>query len=141
MQAKFDVASVSKRETQDTIASWIGLVEAEPSSSSLYLTQDEQCAHPPEMFGDLVHRLLHPPPLGSRALRSPAASAHGKLRLEQGYTRAMMVEESRMLQVAAFQTLQRNVEDTEPGVLPLYVMTSADEVDSQLAQAMTGFAS
>jgi hypothetical protein len=53
----------------------------------------------------------------------------------------MMVEESRMLQVSIFQTLQVNVEDTEPGVLLLHVMAIADEVDSQLAQAMTNFIS
>jgi len=49
------------------------------------------------------------------------------------------VEESRMLQVSIFQTLQRNVEDTQPGVLLLYVMVIADEVDSQLAQTMNSF--
>jgi hypothetical protein len=33
------------------------------------------------------------------------------------------------------------VEDTEPGVLLLYVMAIADEVDSQLAQAMSSYIS
>jgi hypothetical protein len=53
----------------------------------------------------------------------------------------MMVEESRMLQVSIFQTLQLHVEDTEPGVLLLYVMVIADEVDSQPAQAMSSYIS
>ena len=53
----------------------------------------------------------------------------------------MMVEESRMLQVSIFHTLQIHVEDTEPGVLLLYVMVIADEVDSQLAQAMSSYIS
>jgi hypothetical protein len=53
----------------------------------------------------------------------------------------MIVDESRMLQVSIFQTLQLHVEDTEPGVLLLYVMAIADEVDSQLAQAMTSYIS
>jgi hypothetical protein len=91
------------------------------------------------MFRDLVTRLRDPLPLGSRALQSPAACAHGRLRRDQGYTAAMMVEESRMLQVSIFQTLQVNVEDTEPGVLLLQVMAIADEVDSQLAQAMSAY--
>ena len=51
----------------------------------------------------------------------------------------MMVEESRMLQVSIFQTLQLHMEDTESGVLLLHVMAIADEVDSQLAQAMTSY--
>jgi hypothetical protein len=51
----------------------------------------------------------------------------------------MMVEESRMLQVSIFQTLQLQVEDTEAGVLLLYVMAIANEVDSQLAQAMSSY--
>ena len=51
----------------------------------------------------------------------------------------MMVEESRMLQVSIFENLQANLEDTESGVLLLYIMSIADEVDSQLAQAMTSY--
>jgi hypothetical protein len=37
-----------------------------------------------------------------------AAREHGQLRLQQGYTAAMVVEESRILQVSIFSTLQRN---------------------------------
>jgi len=51
------------------------------------------------------------------------------------------VEESRMLQVSIFQTLQSHIEETESGVLLLYIMGIADEVDSQLAQAMTSYIS
>ena len=91
------------------------------------------------MFRDLVQRLRKPLPLGSHALVSTAAADHGRLRRDQGYTAAMMVEESRMLQVSIFQTLQANVEDIEPGVLLKHVMAIADEVDSQLAQAMANY--
>jgi hypothetical protein len=38
-----------------------------------------------------------------------AAIAHGKLRYEQGYTPAMLVHESRILQVTLFGTLQSNL--------------------------------
>ena len=61
------------------------------------------------------------------------------VRRDQGYSAAMMVEESRMLQVSIFQTLQLHVESTEPGVLLLYEMAIADEVDSQPAQAMSSY--
>jgi hypothetical protein len=138
-ELQYDVASVLERETAETISAWFVRVEEERQIFDTPMSEHDRCAHLPEMFRDLVHRLRNPLPLGSRALSSPAACAHGVLRREQGYTPAMMVEESRMLQVSIFETLQRNVEDTKPGVLLLHVMTIADEVDSQLAQAMSGF--
>jgi hypothetical protein len=138
---EYDVASVLERDTTQTISAWFVRVEEEREIFCTPMSEQERCAHLPEMFRDLVYRLRNPLPLGSRALNSPAACAHGVLRREQGYTPAMLVEESRMLQVSIFQTLQRNVEDTKPGVLLLHVMTIADEVDSQLAQAMSGFVS
>jgi hypothetical protein len=136
---KYDVASVLERETAVTITNWYSLVEGEPSLTRIKMSQENRCAHLPEMFRDLVSRLNKPLPLGTRALESYAANQHGKARREQGYTAAMIVEESRMLQVSIFQTLQRNVEDTQPGVLLLYIMVIADEVDSQLAQTMKSF--
>jgi hypothetical protein len=139
MAFKYDVASVLERDTQITIANWLTRVEEESNLFSVHLSPKERCAHLPEMFVDLVTRLRNPLPLGSRALRSLAAGAHGRLRRDQGYSPAMIVEESRMLQVSIFETLQKNLEDTEPGVLLLHVMAIADEVDSQLAQAMTAY--
>jgi hypothetical protein len=139
MHQKYDVASVLERETQVTIDNWYTRVEAELDLVSVPLSRKDRCAHLPEMFRDLVSRLRNPLPLGTRALTSVAAHNHGSLRRDQGYSAAMMVEESRMLQVSIFQTLQLHVEDTEPGVLLLYVMVIADEVDSQLAQAMSSY--
>jgi hypothetical protein len=141
MSPKYDVATVLERETEVTINNWYTRVEDEMDLSAVPLSRDDRCAHLPEMFTDLVHRLRNPLPLGTHALTSVAAHNHGSLRRDQGYTAAMMVEESRMLQVSIFQTLQVHVEDTEPGVLLLYVMVIADEVDSQLAQAMSSYIS
>jgi hypothetical protein len=140
-QPKYDVASVLEREMQSTIANWYGLVEREASLLSIHLNRAERCAHLPEMLGDLVRRLRNPLPLGSKALTSVSAHNHGCVRRDQGYTPAMMVEESRMLQVSIFQTLQLHIEDTLPGVLLLHIMAIADEVDSQLAQAMSSYIS
>jgi hypothetical protein len=141
MSEKFDVATVLERERQLTIDNWYNRVEAEADLASVPLSRTERCAHLPDMFRDLVGRLRNPLPLGTHALISPTARNHGLLRRDQGYSAAMMVEESRMLQVSIFQTLQLHVEDTEPGVLLLYVMVIADEVDSQLAQAMSSYIS
>jgi hypothetical protein len=51
----------------------------------------------------------------------------------------MLVEESRMLQVSIFQTLQHNLHKVDFSLLLLDVMVIADEVDSQLARAMASF--
>jgi hypothetical protein len=70
---------------------------------------------------------------------STAAAQHGVTRRKQGYTAAMLVEESRMLQVSIFQTLQSNLASIDFSVLLIGVMTIADEVDSQLSQAMESY--
>jgi hypothetical protein len=51
----------------------------------------------------------------------------------------MMVEESRMFQVSIFQTLQNNLNRVNFSFVLVGVMEIADEVDSQLAQAMTSY--
>jgi hypothetical protein len=51
----------------------------------------------------------------------------------------MVVEESRILQVSIFSTLQRNLSGVNFSRLLLDVVTIADEVDSQLKQAMTNY--
>jgi hypothetical protein len=141
MSLKYDVATVLEREVETTIADWYALVEAEPELVLIPLSREDRCMHLPEMFRDLVIRLRNPLPLGTKALISAAARDHGCLRRDQGYSAAMLVTESRMLQVSIFQTLHLHVEDTKPGVLLMYVMAIADEVDSQLAQAMKSYIS
>jgi hypothetical protein len=141
MSPKYDVATVLERETQATIDAWYESVEADERLTKVALNREDRCAHLPEMFIDLVSRLRNPLPLGTRALTSEAAHSHGFLRRDQGYSPSMLVDESRILQVSIFHTLQLHVEDTEPGVLLLYVMVIADEVDSQLGQAMASYIS
>jgi hypothetical protein len=80
-------------------------------------------------------------PIGSKALKSPAASEHGINRRKQGYTAAMLVEESRILQVSIFKTLQINLATVDYSVVLIGVMVTADEVDSQVTQAMTSYVS
>ena len=141
IQKKEHVATILENETNATISNWLQRVEAEPEIISVRLTPAERSAHLPALFQDLVTRLRHPLPLGTRALRSPASEKHGLLRRDQGYTAAMIVEESRMLQVSIFQALQQNLHKVDFSVLLSDVMVIADEVDSQLAQAMTSYIS
>jgi ActR/RegA family two-component response regulator len=135
------VAAILERETQSTIEEWLGCVDVDPLVTIVPLDDNIRCAHLPQLFHDLVFRLRNPLPLGRRALISPAAAEHGMLRRKQGYSAAMMVEESRMLQVSIFQTLQNNLHKVDFSLLLVGVMAIADEVDSQLAQAMAGYIS
>lgn len=141
MRAVESVADILERETSATIAAWELRAEAEKKILSIPLSREERCAHLPQLLRDLVSRLRSPLPLGTRALVSKAAAAHGKIRREQGYTAAMMVEESRMLQVSIFETLQNNLRTVNFSLLLVDVMAIADEVDSQLAQAMACYIS
>jgi hypothetical protein len=52
----------------------------------------------------------------------------------------MLVEESRMLKVSIFDTLYANAHRLDLSVLLPDVMVIADEVDSQLVQAMASYA-
>ena len=67
------------------------------------------------------------------------AVEHGKIRHSQGYTIPMIIEESRMLQVSIFHTLQSNLNIVDFSLLLIDVMTIADEVDSQLKQTIMSF--
>jgi hypothetical protein len=139
MTIEGDVATVLERETQSTIAYWLSCVNAESQIIPVPPSAEDRTAHLPEILHDLVTRLRNPLPLGTRALTSDSAHDHGCLRREQGYTPAMMVEESRMLQVSIFSTLQTHLESLDMSVVLEEVMTIADEVDSQLAQAMASY--
>jgi len=133
------IADILERSTQSTIEDWLESVRDEPGIISARLEDDARCAHLPQLFRELVARLRVPIPLGSRAAASDAAAEHGCIRRKQGYTAAMLVEESRMLQVSIFQTLQNNLSKIDFSVLLVGVMAIADEVDSQLAQQMASF--
>jgi len=133
------IANILERETQSTIQDWLLRAELEPNITVLPMGFEERCAHLPALLRDLINRLRNPLPLGSKALVSDAAAEHGVTRRRQGYSPAMMVEESRMLQVSLFQTLQNNLHKVDFSLLLVGVMAIADEVDSQLAQAMASY--
>jgi YesN/AraC family two-component response regulator len=134
-----DVATILDRETQSTIRNWFTLVQREESLTAVPLSYEQRCGHLPQVFEDLVRRLRSSHRLGSKELVSIAAEEHGVIRHHQGYTAAMMVDESRMLQLSIFQTLQNNLASIDFSVLLIGVMTVADEVDSQLSQAMASY--
>jgi hypothetical protein len=134
-----EVANILERETPSAIWKWLNLVDAEPEILHVKMSAEERSAHLPALFRDLILRIRKRLPLRTRALMSDDAHHHGIIRRKQGYSPAMMVEESRMLQVSIFETLHEHVGEVDPGLLLLDVMVIADEVDSQLAQAMASY--
>jgi len=131
------VATILERESETTIQNWLDLVERETELTCIPLSRAERTGHLPKLIRDLIVRLRLTSE--SRAPISVAARDHGQMRSEQGYTAPMVVEESRILQVSIFSTLQRNMRCVDFSKLLLDVVTIADEVDSQLKQAMICF--
>lgn len=131
------VASILERDLDSTIQSWMSRVLHTDELTAISLDYHDRTGHLPLLLNDLVRRLRLPP--DSEPPISRAAREHGILRRKQGYTAPMIVEESRILQVSIFNTLQNNLGSVDFGTVLLDVMTIADEVDSQLKQAMLGF--
>jgi hypothetical protein len=136
MQAE-SVATILERDTDVTIQNWLELVEQDPELTCVPLSPSDRTGHLPKLLGDLILRLRLDS--GLAAPFSNAASDHGEMRRQQGYTVPMVIEESRKLQVSIFGTLQRNLRSVDFSKVLLDVVTIADEVDSQLKQAMIRF--
>jgi len=136
---KESVASILDRDAAITIQRWLSRVEKVPELTSIPLAANDRTAYLPEIMKSITER-LH----GDRAVAvidSPCAAAvtHGQVRYRQGYTAPLIVQESRILQVCIFETIQRNLGTVDfTGVLP-DIMIIADEVDSQLKQTIDSF--
>jgi len=131
------VADIIERQLDVVIKDWLVRVEQEPELTAIPLTYQERTGHLPQLLRDVVARLRMDE--GSKAPVSEAAAHHGDLRSKQGYTVAMAVEESRMLQVSIFSMLHKSEVHLDfTAILPA-VVTIADEVDAQLKQQMLRF--
>ena len=121
------------------IKEWLARISADENLFAIKLDDKTRSSHLPQFFKELIHRLRYPRPLGTKGQPSKSAHEHGLTRSEQGYSAAMLVEESRMLEVSIFDTLHKNDQRLDSGVVLLDVMVIADEADSQLAEAMISF--
>jgi DNA-binding response OmpR family regulator len=131
------VAEILERDAEPTIRDWLSKVERNEELSGVSLNYQERSGHLPLLLGDLIRRLRLAP--NTKPPNSTAAREHGIRRRKQGYTVAMAVEESRILQVSIFSTPQNNLRSVDFNSVLVDVMTISDEVDSQLKQAMLGF--
>lgn len=132
------VASILESDARTTIGKWLTRVLCEEELTRVPLSEEQRTAHLPSLMKELVRRLREPRSLGTNYL-SEAAIQHGKVRREQGYSIPMIIEESRILQVSIFETLQRNLGRVDYSFLLIDVMAIADEVDSQLKQTIISF--
>jgi hypothetical protein len=131
------VADILDRELQSVITDWLFRVEQEPDLKSIPLSFEDRTGHLPQLLHDVIARLRLD--AGTKAPISKAAAHHGDLRRNQGYTVAMAVEESRLLQVTIFSMLHKNTNNLEFSKLLPDVVTIADEVDAQLKEQMLRF--
>jgi CheY-like chemotaxis protein len=131
------VADILEHDLDATIQDWMALVKNDGELTCIPLSVEDRTGHLPGILSDLIYRLRLP--IATKAEISIAAREHGNLRRKQGYTAAMVVEESRILQVSIFNTLQNNLARVDFSRVLLDVMTIADEVDSQLKQAMLSY--
>jgi DNA-binding response OmpR family regulator len=132
------VASILARDEVVTINNWLARVEAESELTIVPLKRKDRTGHLPTLIHEVVQRLQVPQKLGTKQV-SAGAVLHGKIRQAQGYTISMIIEESRILQVSIFETLQNNLSTVDFSLLLIDVMTIADEVDSQLKQTIVSF--
>jgi DNA-binding response OmpR family regulator len=135
------VAAILQRCTSGIVENWLLRVKKNEELNHVLLTDIERTGYLPKLIEDLIVRLLKPNTPGeeSDSVCSAAAVAHGKMRRQQGYTPGMLVHDSRILQVTLFEMLQSNVSALDFSLLLPDVMTIADEVDSQLTQAMDSY--
>jgi len=132
------VASILERDASITIVNWLSAVKTDDELSHIRLSNEQRTGHLPQLIRELVHRLRVPRSLGTKQA-SEGAVLHGKVRRAQGYSIPMIIEESRILQVSIFNTLQTNLSVVDFSLLLVDVMTIADEVDSQLKQTIVSF--
>jgi DNA-binding response OmpR family regulator len=135
------VGAILQRCITRVVEDWLARAKQSKELNHVLLSDDERTGHLPKLVEDLIVRLSKPSATtkDSDAVFSVAAIAHGKLRYKQGYTPAMLVHESRILQVTLFGTLQSNLSFLDFSLLLPDVMTIADEVDAQLTQSMDSY--
>jgi hypothetical protein len=139
MQSKTakSVAAILGQELNFMIKEWKRQVSLVPSLTNIRLSDADRTGHLAKLFDDVLCRLR-----GNRDTEPPvsiAAGAHGRLRFAQGYSVAMLVEESRILEVTTFETLHRHQGELDRNQVLPDVVIIADEADRQLEEAVGGF--
>jgi hypothetical protein len=128
------VADILEREIEPTIKEWLRRVNLVPELTDIPLSDSDRTGHLPKLYHDLISRLRLAK--DAQPLISTAAAAHGRIRHAQGYSASMLIEESRVFQVATFGTLHLHQRELDQRLVLLDVMVIADEVDAQLMETV-----
>jgi hypothetical protein len=131
------VAAILEKELDSMIGEWKRQVSLVPSLTNIPLSDADRTGHLHKLFDEVLCRLR-----GNRDTEpvvSIAAAAHGRMRFAQGYSVAMLVDESRILEVTTFGTLQRHQDELDRNQVLLDVGIIADEADRQLEETVVAF--
>ena len=129
-----NVAAILERELEPTVREWLRRVNLVPELIRIPLSDRDRTHHLFSLFRDLIFRLRLS--MDADGSISADAAEHGQRRREQGYSPAMLVEESRIFQVVTFRTLHLHLSELDHRRLLLDVMVIADEADAQLREAV-----
>ena len=138
-QAKEGAASILDRDLPVLMQSWLARVEQLSELVAIPLSASERSAYLPAMVKSISARLRGSREIEGVDIPSSAAVTHGQARYRQGYTAPMIVQESRLLQVSIFEAIKRNLDSVDFASILPDIMIIADEVDSQLRQAIASF--
>jgi hypothetical protein len=134
LKKRSSVADILEREIEPTIKEWLRRVNLVPELTENKLSDVDRTGHLPKLYQDLICRLRIAK--SAKPTVSIAAAAHGKVRRAQGYSASMLIEESRVFQVATFSTLHLHQSELDQNQLLLDIMVIADEVDAQLKETV-----
>lgn len=138
-RAKETVACMLDRDVAITVQRWLARVEQVAELVALPLAAKERTEYLPAMMASITARLRSVRRVDVIDSSCPTAAAHGQLRFRQGYTAPLIVQESRILQVCIFETIERNLSTVDFDTVLPDIMIIADEVDCQLKQAIDSF--
>jgi hypothetical protein len=137
-QLKFKtVADILEQERDSTIKEWLTRVKLVAELTDIPLSDANRSSHLPKLFDDLLYRLRRDG--DAYPLISNSAATHGNMRFVRGYSSAMLVEESRIFQVCAFNTLHLHQGELDQSEMLTDIMIIADEADRQLTETMRSF--
>jgi hypothetical protein len=135
MKEKSDrVAAILQRDLEPTIKEWLRRVNLVPELIQIPLSDKDRTRHLRAMFRELMFRLRLPN--DSRRPIYVAAGAHGQRRQKQGYSAAMLVEESPIFQVVTFGMLHLHRSELDRIRLLPDVRVIADEADAQFREPL-----
>jgi hypothetical protein len=108
-----------------------------PVLNHISLSDADRADHLTSLYYDVICRLCRvegahasPPPIFVTAI------AHGRTRQAQGYSAAMLVEESRLFEIVTFGILSLHRREFDQSKLLLDIAVIADEVDTQLTESV-----